>query len=343
MKLRLTTKLAIKLLTLFLINWICLIYNIAVAQETLEIDQEVEKNSAREQLLKTNQCADCDLSGQDLSGLDLRNAFLPRANLINAKLIGSDLRGAFLQEAKLCNAKLISADLRGANLNFANLTDADLTYTKLGKKEYDGEFIFKNRLAIPRNNRSLLSILVDSHRPIRDYIPSEPKNYLRTRFFHGNLQGTILNRMDSEKLFLPYANLDNITATKASFFQADLNYATLTNANLSGIFGADLNNFDLIGNLGASFVEADLNQTNFLGSDLRGANLSEAKNANLEKAYTSRATLPSGTLDLPRDLDDKYSQPNPIREPNTGKTLKQILEEIETEKITNNQCPPSLW
>jgi uncharacterized protein YjbI with pentapeptide repeats len=63
------------------------------------------------QLIDTNECIGCDLTGTDLRNIDLRNADLTRA----------DLRGANLQGVDLAGANLSGADLRGANLSDANV------------------------------------------------------------------------------------------------------------------------------------------------------------------------------------------------------------------------------
>lgn len=58
------------------------------------------------QLLETNLCAGCDLSGADLT----------QAHLIGADLRNADLSGAILTEANLEGADLTRANLDGANL-----------------------------------------------------------------------------------------------------------------------------------------------------------------------------------------------------------------------------------
>ena len=58
----------------------------------------------------------------DLSGLDLRDAYLEGANLR-----GVNLRGADLRRANLCEADLSEVDFSGANLDRANLYGANLT------------------------------------------------------------------------------------------------------------------------------------------------------------------------------------------------------------------------
>lgn len=61
-----------------------------------------------------------DLSGKDLSGLDLKGAYLSEADLENTNLKGANLEGA---EFDSCNLK--DADFSGANLKNASFHDAD--------------------------------------------------------------------------------------------------------------------------------------------------------------------------------------------------------------------------
>ena len=62
-----------------------------------------------------------DLSGKDLSGLDLKGAYLSEADLENTNLKGANLEGAELDS---CNLK--DADFSGANLKNASFYDAEM-------------------------------------------------------------------------------------------------------------------------------------------------------------------------------------------------------------------------
>lgn len=62
-----------------------------------------------------------DLSNQDVSGFNFRNALLAEAHLENARLTASDLRWA-----NLWNVKLVEAELSMARFNGADLSDADI-------------------------------------------------------------------------------------------------------------------------------------------------------------------------------------------------------------------------
>ena len=65
-----------------------------------------------------------DLSGANLTGANLRFAYLTGANLSGADLTGAYLRGANLTGANLFGAYLFDADLTGAYLTGANLSGA---------------------------------------------------------------------------------------------------------------------------------------------------------------------------------------------------------------------------
>ena len=113
----------------------------------------LEASSAVRQLAQ--KCNDCNLSGADLkeavlvkaeleradlSGADLRYANLRRARLAGANLSGAklnhanlpgaDLRGCNLQGADLSGANLLLADFTGADLTGANLTNAHIENTR---------------------------------------------------------------------------------------------------------------------------------------------------------------------------------------------------------------------
>ena len=78
------------------------------------------------QVRETGQCAACDLSSANLSGLvspeaDLRNADLNYAVLYKARLNKANLNGATLKGANLSGADLTGANLTGADFSGANL------------------------------------------------------------------------------------------------------------------------------------------------------------------------------------------------------------------------------
>ncbi len=128
--------------------------------------------------------AGIDLSGADLSEAELCDADLAGANLKMADLAGSDLSGAVLKGAslykgKLAGASLIGADLSGTDLGAADLERADLRGTSLKG----------------------------------------------SNLMEAGLRSANLNEAD-----LSGANLNNADVTGASF-----KFATLANANITGL------------------------------------------------------------------------------------------------------------
>lgn len=73
-----------------------------------------------------------NLSGCDLSRMNLINSNLQGADLSNAILCGSNLSQANLREANLCNTNLNNVFLYGTNLTRADLKGADLSGAVLG-------------------------------------------------------------------------------------------------------------------------------------------------------------------------------------------------------------------
>lgn len=72
-----------------------------------------------EQLLATNACPGCDLSGanlegENLEGADLRGAYLAEASLFGANLSGANFEEAYLGRAGWDGANFAQADLHGA-------------------------------------------------------------------------------------------------------------------------------------------------------------------------------------------------------------------------------------
>jgi hypothetical protein len=99
--------------------------------------------------------SDADLSGANLSAVDLR-----RADLILADFHGANLSGANLSEADLSMADLRGANLSGANLSRANLSEADLSGADLARARVGSTFFVGIDLS---NVLGLKS--VDHHRP----------------------------------------------------------------------------------------------------------------------------------------------------------------------------------
>lgn len=96
-----------------------------------------------QQLITTQECQGCDLSGAglvyaNLSGAQINQANLSRVNLSRANLSGSNLSGSNLSGAVLFNANLTGADLSGADLSGADLRGSRLSGANLEGTKLEG-------------------------------------------------------------------------------------------------------------------------------------------------------------------------------------------------------------
>lgn len=111
---------------------------------------------------RENPKASVDLSGADLSGLNLQNILLRpppggTSNMAKVTMVSTwldhsqlrevSLRDANLKGANLENADLTGADLGGANLNGANLIEADLTNANLSHANLDKARLLSSNLS----------------------------------------------------------------------------------------------------------------------------------------------------------------------------------------------------
>jgi anion-transporting ArsA/GET3 family ATPase len=106
--------------------------------------RKVENDQAGDNLAETtdpNKIKILDLSGTNLRKAYLNGANLNRANLIGANLIGANLIGANLRLADLEGANLNGADLKGANLNGAYLNGAYLNGAYLNGAYLNGAYL----------------------------------------------------------------------------------------------------------------------------------------------------------------------------------------------------------
>lgn len=113
----------------------------AMGSLSVSPSEEVQLNF--QQLIETNSCPGCNLSGAVLNRIDLSGANLEGANLAGTQLYLANLAGANLQNANLQGAALGGADLAGADLRGANLTGAIIEGAYLKDARMDGTVIIK--------------------------------------------------------------------------------------------------------------------------------------------------------------------------------------------------------
>lgn len=128
-----------------------------------ECENNTFRKTVEEAVRRKISLAFADLSGTNLSGIDLRNANLSCAKLRHTILCNTNLSGADLEFTDLRYSILSDANLLGAKLWCAELDETDLTDAKI---DYpmglpDGEFIAWKKV---RNYIIKLKILEDSKR-----------------------------------------------------------------------------------------------------------------------------------------------------------------------------------
>jgi uncharacterized protein YjbI with pentapeptide repeats len=182
-----------------------------------------------------------DLSGQNLSQINLSDLNLNGANLSRTDLSGANLRGVDLH----------NADLRGANLH-----GADLTYIKLRSTNLQRANLSRANLSGANLNGSYLSRINLSSANLCDATLSGA-DLRGTNLSGADLSGANLRHTNLTKANLPTANLSGVNLLKANLNGADLSGANLQNTNLSS----------------AKLNEANLTNVNFADSNAVGPEL----------------------------------------------------------------------
>ncbi len=171
-----------------------------------------------------------------LMGINLANAWLPRANLQAATLQRALFKEALLWDADLSEADLSEADLSEADLQGADLVNADLSEANLNGANLNGANLSEANLHGAKLNGANLS----------------EANLQRTQFhndrlLYGGDVGADLSEANLHGAELQGANLRNANLQNANLVNVDLRDANLQNANLTGtnLTGTNLQNANL--------------------------------------------------------------------------------------------------
>ena len=191
-----------------------------------------------------------DLSGLDLSGVNLREAEMTgikfrNTNLASAQLQEAEMFGADLGGANMRAADLTRPDLRGAFLKGADLTEAKLIRTDLRE----------GTLARYDENRNTVAVAVDDAGSDLGEVTAR-----RVDFSQSKLANAFVEQTDFTDAIL----------RNASFHSADLRHSVFDRAMMQG---ADLSQTNLGG---ASFKQANLKNANFFGADTEDTNFEGA-------------------------------------------------------------------
>lgn len=256
--------------------------------------------------------AGIDLTGADLSGLDLRDvnfegAWLESVNFAQTNLSGANLSGAVLAHANLQGAIAIGANFAKANLGKAVLAhgvfdDADFTEATLMHCAFAdtqmrrARFAKANLLETSWGNADWTGALLAGqlfHKLDLRGMRWPEADLSACNFLHSDLSGVDMHEAKLDAATFATSRLDGaklmgaqcvgtVTVKDSSLVGADLSQANLRNFN----FGAcDLR--------GAKLVRAVLDGANLCEAQLEGADLrlSSAKGALLRKAGCVNALL----------------------------------------------------
>lgn len=225
----------------------------------------------------------------DLSGVQMVNALLPKANLE-----GADLSNAFLSQANLSNAVLSNANLSNTNLFKATLMNASLSKANLSNAFLSNANLFRAVLT-----EADLSGAIMTNCDLSEANLSKARltkaNLYKAELPEADLSFADLSEAELSSTNLTGAQLSKANLSGAQLYEAYLNIANLSQANFSNVLleGADLSNANFSNaNLeGANLSKANLSKTNFEGADLLRAKLegsifleTNLMNANLENA-----------------------------------------------------------
>jgi uncharacterized protein YjbI with pentapeptide repeats len=230
-----------------------------------------------EQLYKAKAGERIDLSGRDLTYLDLatidfKGASLARTDLYGTDFTGANLKGADLSSARLDRAVLIRADLSGANLEGATILRPTI-YSDLSGQLADA----------PRfSGANLRGIKVQAELSGADFrgadLTEADFHPLEDRAGEGTL--TTLRKNVAKSCDFSGANLQ-----RANFSEAVLTFSRMTGADLrdANLSHADLSKVD--------FQGADLTGADVTGADLDGANLAGARGLDFVKGLDAAHNL----------------------------------------------------
>lgn len=263
-------------------------------------------------IIKDNDFSCSILNNANFSRAILTDSCFHDAELSNSNMVGADLSRADLQRANLCGADLSRANLTKACLDYSNVEYANLHYALLHKASLEGGSFHKSNF----NRADLSDAeMTDGHFRYADFSESNFTRTIARADFHKatfsstRFVGTDLSRADLSGANFRNATFFKVDLSRANLCGADLSEAVLTEVVLEYAYydtftiwpeGFDINIPDLIyiGN-GVDFEgkevcvhidKADLSNANLKntklsgkfeyanlrGSDLRGANLSEA-------------------------------------------------------------------
>lgn len=252
-----------------------------------------------------------DLAGQNLDGIDLRDALLEQVDFRGASLRGADLRGAILARARLSGADLSGANLEQANIGAVLAADsrfcgANLKRAKLSKGNFTGTDFSDCDL----EDVEALEVAFSRARFTRARLPGLillDTSMTRTRFDQADLSGSVflncelidvdcaqavLTGCTFADVHLHGVRFDDATCVGCCFAATEPDKTVMNRLHFVGAV-LDRSNFQGMVLHHADFSSARMENANFAGADLTGARLvnTQAISAQFRKAHLTEAVL----------------------------------------------------
>ena len=234
-----------------------------------------------------------DLSGANLSGLEIVNADITQATLAGANLAGSKVvnvqsRGASFERANLVKADLVGEDLEGVDFRHADLSGANFSEANLR----GANFLFANlEGTIFRHANLAGATFANSHIHNADFSFAE---------FHGRVEVTEDDWIKRHRSCFALTDGVDIERKLRNSGSVSFAYTTVTNSSFIGAnFGCDCIEKDLSLKMGVqyskegccvlshldNFKDCDFSRANLYGLELGCNKNNKFQGANLQRAY----------------------------------------------------------
>jgi uncharacterized protein YjbI with pentapeptide repeats len=249
-------------------------------QGDILFERESPNNSIKETIVacakaKISLC-NANLSGADLSWVDIRRVNLSGADLAKVTMEGSWLDFADLSSAVINDSNLDRASLLGANLQKADLSNSSMCMSRLQSADLSDAILSEVDLSrADLADANLTNVDLSSA-----YLSWA--NLENATLSHANLQYAWLERANLQYANLHFANLEYADLRWANLYKAKLYYTHMEYANLSW----------------ANLEDTDLLQTYLTGAYHVGANFKDVVGFTLLPNWirACNTILPDGDL-----------------------------------------------
>ena len=251
-------------------------------------------------------CAKCDLSGQRMNGMTLKDAnfagsIFNNSNLSGGKLHGSDLTGAHFRRAMLYGVRGQNVTLHAAVMEDATLTGAELTHSTLSDTDMRRAELARGRF--------------------------HDNDFRRADLSGAKLSGADLARSDFTDARLDNAALDGATLdgsrlTNVSFGLADMTGATLKDTHLPG---SDLH---LVAGLTQAQLDGACGDRNTRLPAGLSVSYCEDSDLTARSPAAVRTEMQAATRSLDRALNDVEALMRATRDSNARARLQRIHRDL---------------